>query len=61
MLQSNLSAYSDGYIQDKGTAIVPNTAAACQPVNSNSIEELFKNCAPFTNCTNEINNTQIDK
>ena len=21
---------------------------------------IFKNCAPFTNCINEINNTQID-
>ena len=22
---------------------------------------MFKNCAPFTNCISEINNTQIDK
>ena len=27
---------------------------------NNNIQEVFKNCAPFTNYINEINNTQID-
>ena len=27
---------------------------------NNNIEVVFKNCAPFTNCMSEINNTQID-
>ena len=27
---------------------------------NNGIEVVFKNCAPFTNCRSEINNTQID-
>ena len=26
----------------------------------NNIQVVFKNCAPFTNCMSEINNTQID-
>ena len=27
---------------------------------NNSIQVVFKDCAPFTNCISEINNTQID-
>ena len=27
---------------------------------NNSIQVVFKNCAPFTNCISKINNTQID-
>ena len=38
----------------RGTINVNNTAAA------NNKKVIFKNCAPFTNCINEINNTQID-
>ena len=29
-------------------------------VNNNDKKVIFKNCAPFTNCISEINNTQID-
>ena len=29
------------------------------PINSNK-EKVFQNCAPFTDCINGINNTQID-
>ena len=47
MLKSSLCDYSDAYILVKGTITVNNTAAQ-------------KNCAPFTNCISEINNTQID-
>ena len=27
---------------------------------NNDTQVVFKNCAPFTNCINEINNAQID-
>ena len=27
---------------------------------NNHIQVVFKNCAPFTNCINKINNAQID-
>ena len=36
----------------------PITAAAAEPNNRKNI--IIKNCAPFTNCISEINNTQID-
>ena len=56
---SNLCDYSDAYTLDKGTVTVPNIATAKQLVNNNGIEVLFKNCASFTNCINQINSTQI--
>ena len=60
MLKSSLCDYSDAYILVKGTISVNNTAA--QGVGANNINKkvIFKNCAPFTNCISEINNTQID-
>ena len=42
----------------KGTITVINTAAQGQPNNPANKREIFKNCAPFTNC--RINNTQAD-
>ena len=60
MLKSSLCDYSDAYILVKGTISVNNTAAAGADVNSNNKKLIFKNCAPFTNCISEINNTQID-
>ena len=39
---------------------VTNTAAAGAAANNTNIKVIFKNCAPFTNCISEINNTQID-
>ena len=56
MLKSSLCDYIDAYIVVKGTISVNNTAAA----NSTNKKVIFKNCAPFTNCISEINNTQID-
>ena len=44
----------------KGTIIVNNIAAADADANNTNKKVTFKNCAPFTNCINEINNTQID-
>ena len=60
MLKSSLCDYSDAYILVKGTISVDNTAAAGAAVNNNDKKVIFKNCAPFTNCISEINNTQID-
>ena len=60
MLKSSLCDYSDAYILVKGTISVNNTAAADAAVNNTNKKVIFKNCAPFTNCISEINNTQID-
>ena len=59
MLKSSLCDYSDPYILVKGTISVNSTAAQGAAVNNNNKEVIFKNCAPFTNCISEINNTQI--
>ena len=40
-----------------GTITVSALAAAGW---NNNIQVVFKNCAPFTNCINELNKTQID-
>ena len=60
MLKSSLCDYSEAYILAKGTISVNNTAAAGVAVNNDDKKVIFKNCAPFTNCISEINNTQID-
>ena len=61
MLKSSLCDYSDACILVKGTISVSNTAAQGAAVNNyNNKKVIFKNCAPFTNCISEINNTQID-
>ena len=60
MLKSSLCDFSDAYILVKGTITVNNTAAAGAAANNTNKKVIFKNCAPFTNCISEINNTQID-
>ena len=35
-------------------------AQAGNNLDNNDKEVVFKNCAPFTDCISEINNTQID-
>ena len=60
MLKSSLCDYSDAYIFVKGTITVNNTAAADADASNTNKKVIFKNCAPFTNCISEINNTQID-
>ena len=44
----------------KGTITVPNTAAAGAAVNNTIEKVVFKNCASFTDCITEVNNTQVD-
>ena len=60
MLKSSLCDYSDAYILVKGAITVNNTAAQGAAANNTNKKVIFKNCAPFTNCISEINNTQID-
>ena len=60
MLKSSLCDSSDAYILVKGTISANNTAAAGAAANNTNKKVIFKNCAPFTNCISEINNTQID-
>ena len=60
MLKSSLCDYSDAYILVKGTIHVNSTAAQGAAANNTNKKVIFKNCAPYTNCISEINNTQID-
>ena len=60
MLKSSLCDYSDAYILVKGTISVNNTAAQGVAANNINKDVIFKNCAPFTICISEINNTPID-
>ena len=59
MLKSSFCNYSDAYMAVKGTIKVPNTGTTAAQNNRNK-EVVFKDCAPFTDCTCKINSTQID-
>ena len=52
-LKSSLYDYSDAYILVTGNIAVVGT--------NNNTKVAFKNCAPFTKCTTEINETFIDE
>ena len=60
MLNSSLFDYTDAYIHAKGTITVPNIAATGANANNVGQKVVFKNCALFTGCISEINNTQED-
>ena len=60
MLKSSFCDYSDAYILVKGTITVNNIAAADADANNTNKKVIFKNWAPFINCINEINNTQVE-
>ena len=63
ILKSSLCNYSDAYILVKGTITVSNKTAAdaaTNNANKKKKKEIFKNCAPFTDCISKINNTQAD-
>ena len=60
MIRSNVCDYNDADICVKGTITVLNTTAACAAVNNTNRKVVFNNCAPFTDCTTKINNTQVD-
>ena len=59
-IRSGLCDYGDVYILVKETITVPNTIAAGAAVNNTNKKVIFRNCAAFTDCITEINNTQID-
>ena len=58
MIRSNLCDYSDAQIHVNGTITVPNIGTVAVPYSKNK-SAIFKNCPPFTNYINEINNTQV--
>ena len=58
MLRSCLCDYIDAYILVKGYISVNNTPAAGAAANNMNKEVIFKNCAPFTNCKSETNNSK---
>ena len=60
MLRSSLCDYSNAYILVQGNISVNNTAADDAAANNTNKKVIFKNCTPFTDCINEINNTQVD-
>ena len=60
MLKSSLWDYSDAYIHVKRTIPVIDTAAADADANNTNKKVIFKNCAPFTKCISEVNNTNVD-
>ena len=57
MLKSSLCDYSDAYILVKGTMAIAPAPAPAVNLDKNNKEVVFKNCAPFTDCITEINNT----
>ena len=62
MQKSSLCNYSDAYILAKGkiTFTGRGTDAQARQANERDKGLAFKNCAPFTNCISEVNNTQVD-
>ena len=62
MLKSSLCDYSDAYILAKGTITIAGAGAdaAARQADERDKGVILKNCAPFTNCISEINNTQVD-
>ena len=61
-LRSSLCDYSDAYILVSGT--ITTTGAGdddeVRRLGERNKGVIFRNCAPFTGCISEINNTQID-
>ena len=57
-----ISDYIDAYILVSRTIAITVTGAddAAKQLYERSEGVRFKNCAPFTDCTSEVNSTQID-
>ena len=64
MLRSHLCDYGDAYILLRGTITIIEGPNDITDVNTRADEinklAIFKNCATFTDCISEINNSQID-
>ena len=62
MLRTKLCDYSDAYILVSGTITITGAENddAARRLDERNEGVIFNNYAPFTDCINEINNTQID-
>ena len=62
MLRSSVCDYSDANILVNGTITITGAGPddAARQLDERNKGVIFKNCAPFTDCISEINNTQID-
>ena len=60
IIRSHFCDCSDAYILARRTITARNTVAAGAAVNNTNTKVIFKNCAPFTDCITETNNTQVD-
>ena len=59
MLKSSLYDYSNAYILVKQTISIAPVPSPAENPNNNNKEVVFKNCALFTDCISEKNNTQM--
>ena len=62
MLKSSLRDCKDAYILVKRKIKITGAGADAADRQADERDKgvAFKNCAPFTNCISEINNTQVD-
>ena len=62
MLRSSSYDYSDASILPSGIITITGAEVddAAKRLDERNKGIIFKNCAPFTDCISEINNTQID-
>ena len=62
MLRSSLYDCCDTYMLVRRTITITGVGAddAAKRSDGRNKGVIFKNCAPFTGCISEINNTQID-
>ena len=60
MLKPSLCDYSDAYKLVKGTITVADISASDAAAYNTNKKVIFKNCASFTNCISETNNTQVE-
>ena len=62
MSRASFCDYSDPYILVGGTITISGAENddAVRQLHERNKGVIFRNCAPFTGCISEINNTQID-
>ena len=62
MLRASLCDYSDTYVIVSGTITITGgeNNDAGRRLDERNKEVIFKNCAPFTDCISEINNTEVN-
>ena len=62
MLRASLRDYSDTYVIVSGTITITGgeNNDAGRRLGERNKEVIFKNCAPFTDCMSEINNTEVN-